>query len=258
MHEKKGFTLIELLVVIAVIALLMAILMPAMNQVKKQALTTACQGQLKQWGLILAMYTSDNNGYFHNRPFGTDYHKMWPDLFQPYYSDPMMRCCPAARNPTVNFGPFGTWGWVTGSTDREWGWGGSWKPKENTYGSYAMNRWILNKTEPEYWRKTDVKGADNVPVFLDCMYVAINPVDTDAPPPYDGARSNVQMQYSCINRHVGHVCGLFLDWSAQKIGLKKLWTLRWHRQFNTGGAWTIAGNARPEDWPEWMRNFKDY
>jgi len=257
MHEKKGFTLIELLVVIAVIALLMAILMPALNQVKKQASTTACQGQLKQWALILAMYTNDNDGYFHDRPFGASYEKMWPEFYQPYYSDPMMRCCPTARNPVVHFGPYGVWGWAAGTSDPEWGWGGSWVPKTGYYGSYAMNRYILNKTGQEYWRKTGVRGADNVPVFVDSMYVAINPSPTDAPPDYDGARSN-QMQYSCINRHVGHICGLFLDWSAQKIDLKRLWTLKWHRQFDTAGPWTTAGNVRPENWPEWMRSLKDY
>jgi len=69
MPEKKGFTLIELLVVIAIIALLMAILMPALNRVKMQARATACQGKLKQWALIFAMYTNDNEGYFHDRPF---------------------------------------------------------------------------------------------------------------------------------------------------------------------------------------------
>jgi len=89
------------------------------------------------------------------------------------------------------------------------------------------------------------------------MYVAINPASTNAPPAYDGARSN-QMQFSCINRHPGHINGLFLDWSVRKIGLKELWVLKWSRTFDTAGPWTIGGNARPEDWPLWMRSFKDY
>lgn len=257
MNRQIGFTLIELLVVIAIIALLMAILMPALNRVKMQARTTACQGQLKQWALILAMYTSDNDGYFHDRPFGQNYEKMWPHLFQPYYSDPMMRCCPAARNPDRNTGPFSTWGWKGSTVDPDWGWGGSWVPKDGFFGSYAMSRYILNKTGPEYWRKIGVQGAENVPVFVDCMYVAISPASTDAPPAYDGERSN-QMQFSCINRHVGHINGLFLDWSARKIGLKELWVLKWSRTFDTAGPWTIAGKAQPKDWPNWMRNFKDY
>ena len=84
--------------------------MPSLNRVKKQAKSVSCQGQLKQWALIFAMYTNDNDGYFHTRDFGANYQKMWPQFYQSYYSDPMMRCCPAARNPAVHIGPYGTWG----------------------------------------------------------------------------------------------------------------------------------------------------
>jgi hypothetical protein len=42
------------------------------------------------------------------------------------------------------------------------------------------------------------------------------------------------------------------------VGLKELWTLKWHRSFNTAGPWTKAGGVSPEDWPEWIRPFKDY
>jgi hypothetical protein len=45
---------------------------------------------------------------------------------------------------------------------------------------------------------------------------------------------------------------------VRKTGLKELWTLKWHLQFDTANAWTKAGGAQPEDWPEWMRSFKDY
>jgi len=62
----------------------------------------------------------------------------------------------------------------------------------------------------------------------------------------------------CINRHNEHVNTLFLDWSVRKIGLKELWTLKWYKEFNTANEWTRAGGVQPEDWPEWMRKFKDY
>jgi len=46
--------------------------------------------------------------------------------------------------------------------------------------------------------------------------------------------------------------------STDKIGLKELWWFKRHRTFDTANVWTIAGGAMPEDWPDWMRNFKDY
>ena len=64
MRKEKGFTLIELLVVIAIIAMLMAILMPALQRVRRQARGVACLNKLKQWGLYFAMYAEDHNGRF--------------------------------------------------------------------------------------------------------------------------------------------------------------------------------------------------
>ena len=72
----------------------------------------------------------------------------------------------------------------------------------------------------------------------------------ERPPRFDGE--------FCINRHEGGVNSLFLDWSVRKVGLKELWTLKWHRGFDTAGKWTKAGGVQPEDWPVWMRGFKDY
>ena len=61
MNKQKAFTLIELLVVIAIIAILMAILMPALNRVKEQGKRAACLGNMKQLALTWIMYADDND-----------------------------------------------------------------------------------------------------------------------------------------------------------------------------------------------------
>lgn len=73
-----------------------------------------------------------------------------------------------------------------------------------------------------------------------------------------GAASTNEMQRVCIDRHDGAVNSLFMDWSTRKVGLKELWMLKWHRQYNTAGPWTKAGGVMPTDWPQWMSQFKDF
>ena len=105
MHKrrKSGFTLIELLVVIAIIALLMSILMPALQRVKKQARSVACLNKLKQWGLFFSMYAEDYNGRFNKGFEHQPTANRWVYALGDYYKwDVDFTCCPNATKPWVD------------------------------------------------------------------------------------------------------------------------------------------------------------
>ena len=70
--KKSGFTLIELLVVVAIIAVLAAMLLPALSQAREKARQSVCMANLKQMGLAFHLYAQDNNDFCPGyRPIGT-------------------------------------------------------------------------------------------------------------------------------------------------------------------------------------------
>lgn len=279
-NRKHAITLIELLVVISIIALLVAILLPALQRVRKQARAVVCQANLKQWGTVFAIYTEENQGQLPKKTGDA----LWfmrgsvlreddpnkPRVYQDINTKGIALCPMAAKSRNddkaqpgiiVNAGTSNYSYQMRGNN------GSTFKAWELTipiprfrcsYGLnvYLFDDFLFTKIDGEAFRFVNtysMKGMAKIPVLLDSTVPLIPFFEFTKPPPNEQRGSGF-----IINRHKGYVNGLFLDWSVRKIGLKELWTLKWRMQFDTAGPWTKAGGVQPEDWPVWMRGFKDF
>lgn len=192
--RSRGFTLIELLVVIAVIAILAALLLPALASSKMNAQRINCASNLKQLAYAYVMYRGDNHGEMIcwdptqslDSPVGFE----WANTLGPYFANSSnVVMCPSvnyvrAQKLQQNIG-----GSIWGTADIPWVEDAGMQAKYLTESAYLLNGWLYDKTDPystkvPKWRfdkEGNVAQTAKCPVFADGIWINTWPIEQDVP-----------------------------------------------------------------------------
>jgi len=227
MHRQRGFTPLETKIP---------------NGTGKRFLTGFTLIELLVVIAIIALHK--NRFWFGDEPL------RWVEPLKPYFENDKMLLCPSATKPMEGGG--------RGGKFRAWTDGGN-------IGSYGINYWITYSTgggriDALLWKTPNAKGAAYAPMFFDCAVSGCCPLHTDQPPAYDGQiyfshpQDIDEMRALCLNRHLKHVNITFLDFSARRAGLKELWELKWHRNWNPNNDPPPDFVTVTNDYNGWMAN----